>query len=372
MGSPSSFTIKQLTGDQHSLELKGRALPYQPLTLEGAMRAEFTWYPGNGVASVQMLGGEEKGTTISGTWKDRFIKSVTDEGRAVVPSGVALWDGSQVGDVYDLALLVDSLRKAGQLVEVKWDRFVRRGILLRFKQTWLRIEDLEWEMEFQWVSQGDEQTPPTIPDTPDANDFSKKLTAKLDQLRTALTLPPEFQVVDDFMSQVNSLADIIDDAAVEAENAVRNGIAKVSSPIEVAERVLTSAESVKTAASGIVTAVEQFPPKDLINTSAPDDLNVGDALLATTWSRNIKTQARDIALFASLEGDSLRAIVRRDQLLAVFTARENMDLRDVSRTYYGTTFQWRTLLSFNKFSTSKLSAGQVVLVPKLDFEDANV
>ena len=368
----SSFTIAELTGQRRTLELKGRALPYQPLVLEGAMRAEFTWYPGNGVASVQMLGSEEKGTTIEGQWKDRFIRSTTDEGQPVNPSGIALWQKTQVTDVFELAQNVDSLRKAGQLLEVRWDRFIRHGILLRFRQKWLRIEDLEWEMEFQWVSQGEKQAPPSLPNVPDAMDFAVQLRAKLDSLYDALKLPEEFQVVDDFLSQVNALADEIDDAAVEAENAAKNGVAKISAVSEVAERVLTSAESVKTAASGIISAVEEFPPKDLINTLAPEDLNLGDALMADVWARNVKTKAKDLALYASVEGDTLRAQTRRDELLATFTARENSDLRDVSRTYYGTSFQWRTLLAFNKLTTSKLTAGQVVLVPKLNFEDANV
>ena len=58
MGSPSSLVIATLPGApvQMSLTLQGRALPYQGLELEGTMRAELTWYPGNGVASVQMLG----------------------------------------------------------------------------------------------------------------------------------------------------------------------------------------------------------------------------------------------------------------------------------------------------------------------------
>jgi len=67
------FSIRELTGDKRTLDLRTRALPYRPLTFTGTMRAEFTAYPGNPVRTAQVLGASEEDTTVKGYWKDRFI-----------------------------------------------------------------------------------------------------------------------------------------------------------------------------------------------------------------------------------------------------------------------------------------------------------
>jgi hypothetical protein len=43
-----------------------------------------------------------------------------------------------------------------------------------------------------------------------------------------------------------------------------------------------------------------------------------------------------------------------------------MDLRDVSTQYYGTPDEWIRLMLYNGFNTSRLIAGDVVIVPRLN------
>ena len=83
---PTSFTIVELGDhedaqnsedvlrDLHVLNLTRRALPYRPFTLKGSQRNEITWYPGNPIGSLQVLGPTESDTSVSGVWKDVFIK----------------------------------------------------------------------------------------------------------------------------------------------------------------------------------------------------------------------------------------------------------------------------------------------------------
>ena len=61
-----AFVIEEITGEMRRVELSGWALPFRPLTLSGTHRAEFTWYQGSGIASVQELGPEEEPTNIKG------------------------------------------------------------------------------------------------------------------------------------------------------------------------------------------------------------------------------------------------------------------------------------------------------------------
>ena len=375
MGNPSSFTITTLRQSgaglapgSPSLEFRGRALPYREnkLVLEGAMRAEFTWYPGNAVATVQMLGAEEKPTVISGMWKDRFLKSATDEGQAVSPTAIALADGQQVVDVFDLVARVEEMRLAGQLLEVKWDGLTRHGLLLRFRQAWLRREDVEWEMEFGWVSRGEVQTAPTLPLVPSANDFADTVRGLTSQLQEAFSSPP-FQVVEEFTAEVAAAVSEIDDAVLESENAVRGTMEQVSAPVDAAERTLAAAESIKRAASSIVTTVETFPPVEVVKTGSISTLSLGDALVADVYVRRLKQLARQLELTAAEQGQVLRASARQEVLLASFVAPGPMDLREVSTHFYGQPDGWRTLLEYNRLETSTLSAGMLVLVPRVDF-----
>jgi hypothetical protein len=376
MADQSAFVIAQLAADGETtsgdtLTLIGRALPYQGFELEGSMRMETTWYPGNAVATVQMLGAEEKPTTIKGMWKDKFLRSTTDDNVSVEPTAVARLNDQAVADVDSLVTAVERMRLAGRLVKVTWGTKVRIGILTRFKQNWIRFEDLDWEMEFQWISRGEKQSPVTSSVPPEADSFAKTMATAFARLSAAIdTATLQFQVVEDFMSQVNDAVSIIDSASQEMTSAVSNATQLISAPQDAGSRALAAAESIKEQASAIVTTVEAFPPLELVKTSTPEALDLGDALQADTFSREIKASARSLQAIASAQGDDLRASLDIDALLAVFIARGPMDLRDVSQRYYSTPDQWRRLLSYNQFASSAIEAGVMVLVPKLVSADA--
>jgi hypothetical protein len=53
-----------------------------------------------------------------------------------------------------------------------------------------------------------------------------------------------------------------------------------------------------------------------------------------------------------------------DSVQDVRTAMEGMDLRQVSQDVYGTPFEWRALMDYNGLTSSGLSAGQQVVVPR--------
>lgn len=357
----SSFTIRETTGDQRTLELRGRALPYQGYELEGMMRAEFTRYPGNPVATVQVLGAEESPTTISGMWKDRFIRPVDYLGRDVTPDGIALWQGEQVADVNELCNAVDTLRLSGQLLEVSWDEKVRVGILKRFRQRWIRREDVEFEMEFEWASRGEAESPVTFPIVPSVEDFGQQARGLFDQLQDALVAP--FEVISSFKAKMEAPVKQLEHATNAVLAASSNLASAISTPDETFARTLAAAETMKQAGSTIITAVETAPAANVM--SASEALGLGDSLTCDTYTRTIKRTARQISVMAAEQGEQIRSQLRATDLLMTFVAREAMDLRDVAIRFYGSQADWRRLLIFNSLTTSKLTAGQLILVPKL-------
>lgn len=375
MADPSTFSIVELTGEKRTLELRGRALPYAGFTLEGKQRAEFTWYPGNPTATVQMLGTEEAPSTINGMWKDRFIKTVDFFGtRAETPQAVALWKGQQVEDALALTRAVTQLRLAGQLLRVTWDEQVRDGILIRFKETWQRREDVTWEMEFQWTSRGEAKQPATFVVLPTVDALAEKLRAKVDVLLDAVE--PVLEAQRFLLRNLEGFMVEVEASVVSVEDTVGKLADVATTPQQAAQRTLAAVESVKAGCGNIVALFDAQPtseweiPIPPVGTVEAQPATLGRILFVDQWARGVRKAARDLELVAAEETERLRSLLDLDDLLAAFIAREDADLRDVAVIYYGDQAEWRRLLKYNRLRSSKLIAGDLVLVPKLTTADS--
>lgn len=363
MADPSTFTIRELTGDKRTLVLAGRALPYQPIAYEGRMRAEFTHYPGLPVATIQMLGAMEGPSTFTGMWKDRFVKSLTDSGAVHEPEAVALFNGVQVEDSRALVDAMDSIRLAGQLLEVTWDTIIRHGVLTTFRPTWTRREDVEWSVEFTWSSRGETPSPVAIPAAPAVDDLAARARTLFEQITAAAE--STFQVADNFASTVGGLLERIDEAVTAIENGASGTAALILSPVEAGNRVLAAVQTIKDAAVELISVVESTPANVVRTvTGTVDELTFGQNLEAEDYTWGLKVSARDLRTLAAEEGDRLRHTTQAADVRASFTAREDMDLRQVSTLYFGTPDEWRRLAAYNGLSSSRLAAGQLVLIPR--------
>lgn len=386
--------MSELTGEKRQLVFQGRALPYKPFTVKGTMRAEFTWYPGNPTASIQMLGSKEEPTTIRGKWKDRFIGTSNEFLRPVTPTGfVFLSSGAgqngvsqQLTSCQAIVRAVDSVRRAGQYLRVTWGDVIREGILSAFTVTWERQDVAEWEMEFTWGSQGEAQIAPSLPNPPTVGDFSAQLTSLSDKL--ASVIAPPFNAAESFLSLVSSSADTIQDASFQMANAVSGTTKTIYTPQETAERALALAQAVQADAEFIKSTIESTPPSEVVSRdlattvstigttltggTSVTTLTLGESLAVSNYTRALKKAAQDLINLCASSGEELRASVRQEDLLATFLARAPGDLRDVASEFYGSPDDWRTILRYNRMTSSKLARGQLVLVPKQQSTDRRV
>jgi hypothetical protein len=302
-------------------------------------------------------------------WKDRFIKSTDFFGtRAENPDAIALFNGAQVDDAYALTQAVEQLRLGGQLVRVTWDEQTREGILIRFRQTWRRREDVEWEMEFQWTSRGEPKQPITFVVVPTVDDLAARLRARVDAILEKAQ--PVFQARDFFMRNLEENLNEIEAATQSIEDAASSAAELVSTPDQVALRVIAAAESVKGNAAAIVELVDAQPTREIENiVDATEPQSLGRTLYVDVWARDLRSAARSIELLTAEEVDRLRSLVDDEELIAAFVARADSDLREVAQAYYGDQSEWRRLKKYNRLRTSRLIAGDLVLVPKLARED---
>ncbi len=104
------------------------------------------------------------------------------------------------------------------------------------------------------------------------------------------------------------------------------------------------------------------PATDLLRT-----IGIEAGLKAAVGVRNGRKVARAMAQEAVRQQEEVASRLAPD-LLGYFVASDDADLRMVSRDYYSTIEEWQRLMLFNHMGSSRLSAGDVVFVPRLHNE----
>lgn len=367
-GQATPLTIRELTGEKREILLAGRALPYRPVQFSGAMRAEFTWYPGNPEATAQILGAQEEETTFTGMWKDRFIREPAN-----VPGGftaVAQLDGTQLDSVPDVAEAIDDFRRKGQLVRFQWGRIVRHGILTKFVQRWDRAEDLTWDMTFTWTGFGEVPAPAVLSSQGDLGRIKANMDAIFGLILIAKDANP-FNFAGTIGAAINTIVANIQARVNEITDTVSQVVTATSSASSVAQRLASIHESLKEETDNLNGTLRAQPPAAVFIYEGSSGGLGGDSTQPTFGSQlRAEKYVRDLydltqqmrRLAAEQQYSAAKLVV--PTLLAVYIAKNGDDLRDVAQAYYGSQAEWRVLLTFNELSSSELSAGQPVLVPR--------
>lgn len=140
-----AFEVEELTGSQRSIRLRDRALPYQGVGFPITQRTKKTYYGGNPVATLQVLGPDYGNTQLDGIWKARFLADSVEFNSGNSGSAAA----PDLSSPEDLVLLFEDIALSGNTLRVQWGPHVREGILVRFTPDWIRLQDVKWAMEFE-------------------------------------------------------------------------------------------------------------------------------------------------------------------------------------------------------------------------------
>lgn len=367
------FEITELTGPKRTLRLSARALPYKPYTLVGSQRVEMTWYPGNPEATAQVLGAKEEPVSIRGTWKDRFLSEL--------PSGLvdddapapATLDDAPLTTATQLVETVDEMRRAGQLVEVTWLRTVRRGFITRFTQTWLTVHDCEWELEFSWVSQdvGEFGVVDAEVDLSsvvvDAQNDSQDLSNELGAAQSSSLADPSLGGVAD---AVTSSLEKFQASVRSLEDTMTGMLDAVLAPLDAGRRVLSITQFLAQEANNVIDTLYSRTFESMAGVSDPatgtvdySQVTFGKSVVAASARSRMVVSARTARGHAARHGALVARQVDSD-LDRAFLATQDMDLRDVSRQFFGTSDEWQRIARFNGLTSSHLVAGQQILVPR--------
>lgn len=159
-GIASSLLIEELTGPGlkpgRLVELIGPGLPKQGASWDSTQRIKTTWYAGNARASQQITGSTELPSTWEGTW--RSIRMLQTPSK-FTPAGGA--NPINISRAYDLRDVLDSMFLDAALLHVTWVsnssakdglKVERFGRATNWKFPHERMDDINWSIEFTWVS----------------------------------------------------------------------------------------------------------------------------------------------------------------------------------------------------------------------------
>lgn len=370
--SAPTFTLEEEGGTY--LELRERALPYRPLTISGKQRAEFTWYPGNPEATVQMLGPDEGAIQLRGYWKDRFIQGTQ---AATIASAEQLSFGRQggfsvgqgVASISDLVSTVDAMRRRGRRIKLTWGDLVRVGHITGFTQTWHNVHDCEWEIDFSVVSQGEGPVVSVAASGVTAADTYQQELAYLDTLDAARDAQKITPTVT-FLQKVQAAYALFEEAQFQVVSAMYGIATNISqyaaAPGDMARRSTALYSGIVTQASAFLGGTVDRALSDWFEFTywgSEDQTPYGVQLNSANTRRSVRDAVQAIRYNNAISRYELQQQLNAE-LVVSYVAPGNIDLRDISTRYYGTQNEWRFLMEFNGLRSSEVPAGTLILVPR--------
>lgn len=360
-----AFTIRELTGDRRTVALIGKySLPAGPYKVEGRQRVETTWYAGSPTGTQQAGGASEMPSSIGGIWRTYQLL-----GRGQVEV-----DGENVGVVdtaAGLTELFDDIRKKGQDLEVTWNHLVRVGTMVRFAQSWATADDVSWEAEFDYRSQG-EDTEARAASTRRASaslpESAQEVAGRADDLDNAtqdMGFYLDGSVDQGLLESIDQGIGDIQDRVFDVQDAVGALSDAIGAPINTALRAASILSLLENTALVVATEFRGRVDRTIFAVGKVQDLAAitpGKCVAATVVAFGSIRSARELRAAAARR----RVAVQRERestILALYRAGGDDDLRNVAVQFYGRPDDWGVIRSYNGLSTSKLLPGQVVIVP---------
>jgi hypothetical protein len=335
----TAFVIEEIAGQRRRIELGGRALPYQNVSWTGRTRTKQTWYPGNPVATLQVLGPELEPTKINGMWKDRFL-----------PDQIRARGFGTIETAEQIVAAMREIQRSGVDLRVQWGFEVRFGVLTSFEANWIRPQDVTWNAEFTWS--GEQEQAPRAGAAP----------AQQGALRLATTAVDDDFVLDpptvrpDYRAAVLGQIDAVREKVGDVFDAVRSTTGTVEIPITAVQGALAAVESIRSETSETLTTLVDTP-----YTAAQVADYVVDVFKIENWRRTVALRSRVQRAEAQRQGLDLakKAVPNAIQVIVV---PENVTLRQLAISYYGNADDWQLIADVNGLTDSQVAAGTVLII----------
>ena len=392
------------------VELRGRALPYRKVAWGVTQKVNTTYYPGNPVASQQVLGPEESPTVMKGIWKALYLTGHDGGAPTVLKNNTSA--GNQPSDIVDLFQL---MCRSGIVWRVTWLSEVRKGVMTKFTPTWIRQTDCEWEIDFEWSSRDDEDNIPlkSKGDKDSSLDLLGELNAFLDKVAAGPLVARQLlaMAVNDIRAIQETVSKAIDilasvevllSAPAHLIGAAKAALAQLGRQINIAiRRIVGSGQAsataiaslsqvnsgvrVRTSGQSLVAGTDGYDPQSGIPAETADKLSNGtvdptqnglgagsggaSSSSATSGQLEFEAWRRDLAasmlrMFFIFQQSVLDLESRNaPATLKTVTVKEGETLYSISVREYGSPDYANWIAAANNLRSAILTPGQVLKIP---------
>lgn len=381
-----NFVIEERTGEKRIVVLRGRSLPFQGVTYALEQRVDINFFPGNPVATSQILGPTFEPLEIKGRWSDvtltedesspimngfttlsSTVQTRTDtrsglqRARAGLTEAIFRSSGSLSNQnavlARDIVSAMKQILRAGQMLRVEWESEVRFGHMRRFAPTYDRIEDINWEMEFDWVGDTDIQPKPEA-QVVDTTSILKRMIGFVEDLISVIRAVNRIaeRYVQKFVGIITKMGSLIE----ELIGAVETTVSLALSPISLIGTMISTFKGIQQAAIDAITVLRVDTPTIFVST-------FGNPIIVSDMAR-LQQEVHRKALIMGAEASEAQIQFERfesQDILEIVTIIAGQTLRDVAAKSYGASESWRIIAEFNGFPSSVVAPGSLVRVPRI-------
>jgi LysM repeat protein len=353
---PNGFVITEYVNgvplESTQIQLVGNLMPMQPFQWTGEQRLVTDYYPGNPEAVVQVLGGKEGNLVIHGRLKDKHYQ-----------------DKTYYGVSYQLAMLLDEMRKRGNLlrfgmhgISASW---IRYGFLEKTDFKMNKLSYIDYELTFFIIS--DKQ--------PKNNFFAvdeKAAPSSLNQnlINAATTFNTTYSSVPTSMPQ--SIAGVINDAV----SAIATQVGYVTNFIDT---IVTTEQDIQASANRALGLIKNA--RTYISQLRRTFGALPSAYSSLSSSGSPKKQFTDSQANIAFLNEIIAAVHSIGRQLAQMqssfeksftttpTTRYRIidgdTLQRIAIKFYGAPDNWEKIYDHNKLQSTVLVIGTVLEIPKL-------
>jgi len=324
------------------VQLIGNQMPFRPFQgIGGEQKVVKDFYPGNPEPTVQVLGPREAPIRIRGRLYDKRLK-----------------DPSLYGASFELAQKIDNMRFKGNLVKISLGEFVRYGYIETARFPLRTLGDLDYEVEFSIIGLTLPTNQNLVSSTKELPfDVNEDLIARLQEEQLANQTKPILMsqtiferfsgLFSEFVATpINSVTSFMD-ALFQAREDVDNSIVRA---IGITRNARTKLHQYR---RRLGLTSYSIPQRDIVEET------VTVSFLAERFSAQAELMDPLVRLQAQFEAISQTVPLQRHLV------QDGDTLQNLATRFYGNADQWKKIFDHNNLTTTALSLGSILEIPRL-------
>jgi LysM repeat protein len=349
---PEGFQIVEIVdGKELSNEkviLLGNMMPKQPFSFGGKQRIQKEFYPGHSEPTVQVFGPEESDMTVKGKLKDKRYK-----------------DPALAGVSTEIQEALDAIRVRGNLCRFSLGEWKRYGFLEETEFEMNTLREIEYTLKLNILG----FNPPigckiVTKDRLVPVDINKKLIAD------ALAFQKTYSAVPADMPQ--SIADFLNEQISDVAGIIGAVTGFVDKTLTAGENIVGSAQRAIGLIKNAKASLSRYNRRvgSIVTSVASLGAGLSSASKVTGSYNNLKfiqgskkSANSMMSSLASLEKQF--AALAKTVPQARYRVKTGDTLQKIAIQYYNDALQWKVIFDHNKLSSTSLTVGKVLEIPKL-------